>query len=77
MSGKDRLRKEQFINYELYSLLSCIDRDISNVIALVDSKKNDVNYVWVKYHNGNSVKVNVECDSLAAITKDVIEKLFF
>lgn len=74
---KDRIKKERFIEYELYALLNGIDSNIGNVTACTDIERNEVKYVLVKYFNGREVKVNVECDSLPAIVIDVIRKLFY
>lgn len=78
MSAKEKIRKERFINYELYALLSSIDRDINNVIACTDEDRQEVTAVKVTYFDGREdVVVNIFGDSLAAIVKDVIDKLFF
>lgn len=74
---KDRIKKERFIEYELYALLNGIDSNIGNVTAYVDINCNDVTQVCVKYFDGREVKVNVECDSLPAIVIDVVRKLFY
>ena len=78
MSAKEKIRKERFINYELYALLSSIDRDINNVIACTDEDRQEVTAVKVTYFDGREdVVVNIFGDSLGAIVKDVIDKLFF
>ncbi len=68
--------KIKFINSNLYVLLTALDPGIADVKEELNEAGDDVRFVVISYPN-SEIRVNVECDSPAAIVKDVINKLFF
>jgi hypothetical protein len=67
--------KALFIQNQLQALVKQIDEDIDNLEIIPTSNGKDIEIVRVNYKTGWDIQVNVECDSLLAITKDVINKI--
>lgn len=68
--------KIKFINSNLYVLLTALDPTIEDVREELNEAGDDVVFVKVVYPQ-EEIRINVACDSLAAIVKDVVNKLFF
>lgn len=68
------MKKVNFIKHELQALVKKIDSNILCLAPMMNVNCDDVEYVKIWYANC-TIEVNVECDSLAAITKDVIKAI--
>ena len=69
--------KQDFIENELKELLMKIDNKISDVKAIPNIRGDDITHVYIiRSENFCDIqKINIECDSLAAIVKDVIKAI--
>ncbi len=70
-----REQKISFIENELNTLAKKVDGDIRVLVAILNNDKTDIDEVCIIYNNGYDVRVNVECDSLLAIAKDVLKRI--
>lgn len=57
------------------NLIKKIDDDIVKLEPIANDSVDDVVAVAVWYGDGSGFKVNVECDSLSAITIDVVKAI--
>lgn len=69
------LKKAAFIIFQLESLVKKINDKIINLNVVSNEEDDDVVAVLVCYSDLSIIKVNVECDSLAAIAIDVIRAI--
>ena len=67
--------KAAFIQHELEALVKRVDEDIYLLRYTPTADGKDVSTVDINYKNGGVIRVNVECDSLGAITKDVLRAI--
>ena len=65
--------KQSFVAMYLSPLLYAIDH---NIVRAGYKREGEIEIVNVIYKSGHNVVVNVTCDSLAAIVKDVIKVIF-
>ena len=65
--------KQSFVAMHLSPLLNAIDH---NIVCASYKREGEIEIVNVVYRNRHTVVVNVTCDSLAAIVKDVIKVIF-
>ena len=65
--------KQSFVAMYLSPLLNAIDH---NIVCASYKREGEIEIVNVIYKSGHNVVVNVTCDSLAAIVKDVIKVIF-
>lgn len=73
MNVNKQISKQEFLN-KLKDLLS-YTRLGSDVVQLALIRKYNADYVKITFSNGYSKDVNIDCDSYAAIIKDVIVNL--
>ena len=69
------MEKWKFVDELLRPLCKAIDDDIAFLSPVNGKNNDDVVAVNIGYKNDRIVKVNVECDSLSAIVKDVLDKI--
>lgn len=69
------MSKWLFIDKLLQPLCKVIDDDIAFLLPVFDNDGEDVKTVIIGYKNSTVLRVNVECDSLSAIVKDVIKAI--
>lgn len=69
------MKKYNFINKLLQPLCKAIDKNIAFLLPVPSEKTGDIVMVNVGYKDNRVIKVNVACDSLSAIVKDVIKAI--
>lgn len=69
------MSKWKFITKLLEPLCKAIDKNIVFLLPIQNEKNRDIVKVNVGYKDNSVIEVNVECDSLSAIVKDVISKI--
>lgn len=73
MNVNKQISKQEFLN-KLKDLLS-YTRLGSDIAALTLIRKYDSDYVKVTFTNGYTRDICIDCDSYAAIVKDVVARL--
>lgn len=69
------MSKWKFITKLLFPLCKAIDKNIEFLLPILNEKNRDVVKVNIGYKGNRVLEVNVECDSLSAIAKDVIKAI--
>lgn len=69
------MKKWNFINKLLQPMCKAIDRDIAFLLPVPAEKTCDIVKVNIGYKNNYVKSVNVECDSLLGIARDVLNAM--
>lgn len=69
------MKKWNFINKLLQPMCKAIDKDIAFLLPVPSEKTCDIVKVNIGYKNNYVKSVNVECDSLLGIARDVLNAM--